>query len=273
MKSFLILALLFTIGSEAHAVTIQGKIGTYPIEMDIQTVNWETGDLTGRYRYSDKDAYLELSGTIMQSVVYLEESYNDEVTGTFYLSFEGEELVGKWIGNNKWYETRLELTDEVFAKLQTKTIEDFQKETNSAISGGYADEAYYINDMWFQEDHPQLEVGFSGGTLVLEELNKDSLQFQVSVVCGPTYHIAMTGGIAHRISKNTYLFVNSDEAYEGDTCKVKIELSPKAAYVSAVGGFVCGFGARAYLDHHFTKITNRYEYDAEEVFLDDLKSR
>ncbi len=58
---------------------------------------------------------------------------------------------------------------------------------SKGVSGGYADETFFINDMWFRDDNPQLEFGFNGGALVLEQIHEDSLKFWVNTISGPTY--------------------------------------------------------------------------------------
>jgi hypothetical protein len=261
--------LFIFIGFTVHAQTFHGKIGSYPIVMELDEMDWETGDLKGRYRYANKSSYLTLEGNVMQQVIWMEEKYDGEVTGMFYLSFEEDTIRGKWISDKKWYDVELYATTKDIKKMNTKTLQEFKKDVSSNLSGGYANENYYINDMWFREDNPQLEIGFSGGTLVMEELDADSLRFTVNTVSGPTYHIAYASGVA--VKNEDGLFECLIEAYEGDSCIVYIEPKQKAAHVWARGNFLCGFGARAYLDHTFIKITDRFEYEAEEVFIEEMK--
>ena len=268
MKRFFSL-ILITFGFTGYAQTIQGKIGPYPIVMELDQLNWETGDLTGRYRYANKSTFLTLEGNVAQQVIWMEEIYDGEVTGVFYLSHEGDTTRGKWIADKKWYDVELYTSRKTIKNLATKTLDDYKKDVSSNLSGGYANEHYYINDMWFREDNPQMEIGFSGGTLVMEELHADSLRFIVNTVSGPTYHIAYASGIA--IKNEEGLFECLVEAYEGDSCIVYIEPKQKEAHVWARGNFLCGFGARAYLDHTFIKITDRFEYDEEEVFIEEMK--
>ena len=263
MKTILALFFLmsvFSITSAAHTIT--GTIGKYPIEMLIETTNWETGDFTGKYRYEHKESYLELEGQVLGTVIYIEEFYKQEITGHFYLELKENQLTGKWLSGTKWYPVTLNVSREALPQLKRKTIADFSREASTFTTGTYRTENYYINDWWFSEEKPVLEIGFSGGDLILEEVHKDSLKFKVSVVCGPTYHIAYASGIAHRTKEQTYECLI--EAYENDSCFVYIELSDKGAHAWAIGNYLCGFGARAYLDHEFVKISDIPMFEKDE---------
>ena len=267
--SFLIVFLLLFCSNEAGAFTISGAIGDYPIEMEIETVDREAATLSGKYKYTSKSSYLDLEGEISHDILYIEESYKGEVTGSFYLQFVGDELKGKWISGKKWYPVNLNISNEIQGKFNTKSLSDYAKDVSTDISGGYANESYFLNDMWFREDDPQMEIGFNGGALILEKYGEDSLKFTVNTICGPTYHIAYASAIAYRSTEDTYDCLL--EVYDGDTCFINIELSAKSAHISAKGNFVCGFGARAYLDHSFIKITDRYKFEEEEVSIGEMK--
>lgn len=243
--------------------TIKGKIGKYPIEVVITDSDSETGELEGKYRYASKKEYLELKGEVSGAIVTLTEYYNDKSTGNFYLERKENELVGKWIAGNKWYPVVLYLTPTTLQKFAYKTLAERGAKASPKIGGTYSDENYYINDWFFKEDKPELELGFSGGTATFEQLHPDSLRFLVQVVCGPTYHIAYAAGVAVKKSEQSYYCLL--EAYEGDTCEVQIEFSEKLARVKAIGTnhYVCGFGARAYLDHEFTKISDETDFSED----------
>jgi hypothetical protein len=269
INAIILLSLLFC-SYNAAAFQLTGKIGNYPIEMEIETVSWETGELDGKYRYTHKDSYLDIEGEILQDIVWIEESYKGEVTGTFYLELVENALEGKWVAGSTWFPVNLELSNR--DKFNTKTLDDYSKDVNADISGGYAIEDYFLNDMWFRDDNPQMEIGFNGGGLVVEEMGADSLKFTVNVICGPTYHIAYASGMAYQSSENVYDCLL--EAYDGDTCYITLEKSLKSFHVKASYGFACGFGARAYLDHTFIKITDRYKFDGEEeVSLSEMKGK
>lgn len=269
MKPLLLAITFLLVGLTSNAQTLKGKVGKYPVEMEIQSVDWVTGKIEGKYKYSRKDAYIELKGEVLQGIIYLEEFFKGKSTGNFYLEGIDDRLEGKWIGGTSWYDVVLYPDDKAWEMLNSKSLEDYSKEVSPRINGGYADENYFINDMWFQEDNPQLEIGLNGGALVLEEVHTDSLRFYVNAVCGPTYHIAYATGVAHKVSPAKYECLI--EAYENDTCLIYLELKEKEVHVWAKGNFLCGFGARAYLDHTFTKITDRYVYPDDEIFIGDLK--
>jgi hypothetical protein len=271
MKNAFLLIVSLWFGISAIANEVQGKIEKYPIVMDIQQVDWVTGDIQARYRYANKESYLLLEGNLMQDVIWMEESYKGKVTGHFYIELKNDTLKGKWISGEKWFDVELYPGKKAIKQLKKKQLIDYQKEVSKGVSGGYADETFFINDMWFRDDNPQLEVGFNGGALVLEQIHADSLKFWVNTISGPTYHIAYASGIAHINADGLYECLI--DTYENDTCMVYIETRDRAAHVWAKGNFICGFGARAYLDHVFTKISDRYVYKEEEISIDMMKEQ
>ncbi len=127
------------------------------------------------------------------------------------------------------------------------------------INGTYETEYYFINDMWFEEGKPDLEVGFNGGRAVIEKIDEDSLRFLVEVVCGPTYHIAYANGIAIRNPDADQVYIYDNE----DGCRIEILLDVKEVSMSANAGMECGFGARAYLDHTFIKTKDEASFEEE----------
>lgn len=227
--------------SFAQTNTLDGFIGKYPIELKLEPVNDTTGEIFGKYRYQHKDAYLELKGYVYDRCVYFEEFYKNEVTGEFYLEMVNDSLKGKWIGGNSFYEVYIHLNTEQQEFFQTKSTEEYAKACNKKKTGGYTNEHYYINDWWFDEEKPYLEIGFSGGAAIVEEFHRDSIRFNVNVVCGPTYHIAFAEGVAHRIGKDTYECLVDE--YDGEKCVIQIQFSEKKVHFSTVhSSFVCGFG-------------------------------
>ncbi|MGB1103394.1 MAG: hypothetical protein ACPG21_07185 [Crocinitomicaceae bacterium] len=270
MRLTFLCVLVFVSSLNGWSNEIEGKIGKYPILIEIQSVDWTSGDILGRYRYKNKESYLSLEGNLMHQIVWLEESYKNEVTGHFYMVIENATLKGKWIADKKWLNAEVYLSKKAIKQLKSKSLNDYQKEVSNHVSGGYANENYFINDMWFRDDNPQLEVGFNGGALVLEQVHEDSLAFWVNTVSGPTYHIAYASGVATKNDNGQYEYLV--EAYEGDSCIVYIEMEPKEAHVWAKGNFLCGFGARAYLDHRFIKITDEFKFDEEEISIQMMKN-
>ncbi len=181
----IIISLIIAFPDIAVAASVKGTIGKYPIEMTITKVDWETGNIQGNYKYASKESYLTLSGSLMgKDLVYLEETYKGEVTGSFYLEWTENAWQGKWIAKKKWLPVIIEATPELSKKLTYKPIADFQDEANKSVGGMYVNENYFLNEMWFAEDNPQLEIGYNGGFCVLEQIHADSIRFLVEVVCG-----------------------------------------------------------------------------------------
>lgn len=248
----------------ATDVITTGKIGNYPIEVTVENVDWVTGEVIGKYRYQNKTSYLTLAGQLYGSCVYLEESYHDKKSGTFYLDYNGEALSGKWIHELRAMDVSIDWTTELSNKLKYKQIGDYSAETNSTITGTYKTENYFLNDMWFTPENPQMEIGFNGGFAMIEEIHPDSIHFLVEVTCGPTYHIAYAQGKAAKIgSDNYYCLFN---VYEGDSCEIYFNFSEKEAaiYTETTNVYSCEFGARAYLEHDFLKVDDAVDFSRAE---------
>ncbi len=79
-----------------------------------------------------------------------------------------------------------------------------------------------------------------------------------------TYHLAYANGVARKVDANNYACIYN--SYEGDTCFIEIALGEKSVNVKALGNYVCEFGARAYLDHTFAKVSDTISFKAEEVY-------
>lgn len=246
----------------ADPLMLEGSIGDYSIEMEITKKNPETGVFNGRYRYIGKENYLEVKGMIFGNCLQITESYNEAETGEFYLTIGDTLITGKWVGNSKWYDVSLKVKSGDISLIEAKSLKDYSAKTNDAITGSYGDEYYFVNDMWIEEG-AQVEIGFNGGYAVVEELGGDSIAFQVEAVCGPTYHLAYAAGVAHK-SGDFYLY-----KYD-ESCEIKIKFSKKAVHFKANASYECGFGARAYLDHDFTKINDGVNF-GENISLSDLK--
>lgn len=266
IKTFLSLFIVTLIAQSlsANEVVFNGKIGLYPIEITVNNVNWETGEVEGKYRYANKTSYLLLKGQLYGTCIFLQEFYHEKETGQFFLDYEEDALRGKWISNNKALDVELDWTDALSNKLKYKQIEDFKKETNSNITGTYRTENYFLNDMWLTEENPVMEIGFNGGNALIEEINADSIRFLVEVICGPTYHIAWAEGKAVKRANNSYYCLYN--AYEGDSCEIFFTFSPKATtiYAKSNNSFSCEFGARAYLEHDFDKVDDNVDFSNAE---------
>lgn len=272
MKITLIFLFTLILGSSACAQTnslfLKGKIGTYKIEMEITNRDYITGDLEGKYNYKGKSAHLDLTGTTFNSGVILEETYEGEPTGTFYLSFIDEKLEGKWIHNKKWYDVELKVVSGDTTLLQSKTLEEYSQEVNNDLSGVYGTETYFMNDMWFSEETPQMEVGFNGGYLVLEQIHADSIRFETELICGPTYHFAVARGVAV-LTDSCYLYQNDD----GCIIEILPNTEEKTVFIEANSSFDCGFGMRAHMYHSLIKVSNEIPEEEEWPSLPKILGR
>lgn len=115
MKSFLFTLLVFAMHQSLRAndVIITGKIVAYSIKMTIIAVDWETGEVEGKYRYANKSSYLNLKGQLYGSCIFLQEYYHEKETGQFYLDYEDAALRGKWISDTKALDVVLDWTDDL----------------------------------------------------------------------------------------------------------------------------------------------------------------
>ncbi|WP_070137176.1 hypothetical protein [Crocinitomix algicola] len=269
IRLFFICAFIAKLVPANSQVRVEGEIGKYPIAMVFSDLNYSTGVVNGRYRYKNQNNFLDLKGQIFGDCMYLEERFKNEVTGEFFLNLDRDSITGYWISGNSSHRVKLVTRplDSTFFKV--KTLEEFSQSCDMNIDGGYGNQNYFINDWFYSKDRPSVEMGFNGGTLLLEQIGEDSLKFDVNVVCGPTYHFASASGIAIRKSSN--LFHSIVKVMEGDTCQIWLEIEEKKVHVwASETSFSCGFGARAYLDHDFIKITNKSRFDGE-IWLEDLK--
>lgn len=241
-----------------HARIIQGKIGHYSIMMEIEEVNWETGDFIGRYKYAHKNSYLSLRGIVKKQTIWMEEQYKNEISGHFFLSIENDTIKGEWISGKQMLDVQLYTKAEDLKGLETKSLSDYQKNVSYGLSGGYAVENYFINYIGYEENNPQLEIGFNGGTLILKRERDNKLRFSVYVICGQSYHIASLDGVATKISDKTYVYHSSSDPQT--SCSVYFEVKEKEVYVRAVNDYYCMFGNAAYLNHTFKKITDRVDF-------------
>jgi len=191
----------------------------------------------------------------------MEESWSAKGTGYFYLEFEGEKLTGKWISpGEKWYKVGLEPVDRNISDIHELDWKEYKKGATNSFTGTYITGYHFINDMWWEDDKPQLEVGFNGGYAILNQISEDTLAFDVMTISGPTYHFAVTSGLAIKTDDNTYVCNQT----EYGPCIITITLSDYKVDVRADGSSMdCGFGARAYLDDSFVKACDKADFDTE----------
>ena len=250
MPKFYLLLLFFFVNSNLFSqqnLVYKGKIGSYSIQLTVDSCNAETGAFYGKYNYGKKKTFLKLNGEYMSPVLYLKESYKNDTTADWYVEEIGDSIVGKWIGNGKSLAIKLAYTSGNKSILNRKTELDFNKTVSEKISGRYEVSYNFINDMWVNEENLYPEIGYNGGFVKVKELKNGDISFELEMICGPTYHMAFAEGTATKVSEN-YLYSNEDG------CKITFVFKDKKLSVRANSSMDCGFGARAYLDHELLKV-------------------
>ncbi len=261
---------------DQEPLILSGTVGDYKIEMEIQSVGWQDGVLVGRYKYAGKEKYLDLEGFVFGSCFDITEYYKGEATGEFYLT-TGEEntFFGKWVSGSKSHDVNLKYVSGDLKMLNTKVPADYASCVSDDITGIYITESFFLNDWFFREDSPELEIGYNGGHLMVEDTGDDSINFSFQVVCGPTYHFAIASGRCKKTgnkAKFVIPYYGDDDSVEDSDCIIEFQFSDKSISASANGSMSCGFGARAYLDHTFTKVGNKVNFD-EDAVIEELYCR
>lgn len=256
---FTLLLLAFGFGSlTAQTCKLKGYIGNYPIEMEL-----ENGDsintIKGKYNYAGKTSFLTLKGDLYDNVMHIEESYKGKTTGEFYVQrTDGDTLAGKWVQGTKSYDVTLIVIENDEA-IRYYGTEEKSATASDGVDGTYEVEWYFLNDMWFEEGKPDIEVGYNGGTAVIKQLDDKRIQFLVEAICGPTYHFAFARGEAYQTGDNPNEYIYTNE----DGCEIQIILGEKEVSMSSYQQMECGFGARAYLEHSFVKISDETNFDVQ----------
>ena len=130
--------LLFTflcLFSNSQEIELKGSIGKYPIEMKIWGMQEGNEKIHGKYNYKGKTNYLTLKGnTFGQHILQLDEFYQNESTGSFYLEKSSDTLKGTWIGaNKKYFKTWLVLTKGDWNDVVSPPSSELSKKTNNSI--------------------------------------------------------------------------------------------------------------------------------------------
>lgn len=261
MKRLFILSclVLMVLGASA-SVKLEGKIGgkyRFTMELVKSTAKADIG-VRGRYQYVGKTASIDLEGNYFGGqVLHLTESVNGKQTGEFFIE-DGESggLTGKWIGGGKGLDLEIAVTSGDLKELAPYDLQSCIARANATKTGSYVAVNHFINDFFFSEENPALEVGFNGGVLTIKELDANSIEFSFDLTCGPTYHMAYLSGIAKRIGPNKYQYKDSPMG-EGEICEVTFLFGEKSVELDQQSGNVeCGFGARAYAGGTFDKVNN-----------------
>lgn len=273
MKYFFSFMFCLTISGLAYSksVKLTGKIGgKYAIDMELDKSTDSDNPIQGKYKYSGKENYLTLKGKMYSDyVIYLEEfNSKGKQTGAFYLSWEEGFWKGKWTGNEKYFDVELKVQTGDMKRFKEFDFSEMKEKSNESLTGSYAFEYYFLNDMWLHETG-NMEIGFNGGVVSVDEVDKDSLKIQFELICGPTYHIAYFDGYAIKKSENEYE-IKSSLYEEDEPCHLKISFKNKVLSIEQNSSSMdCGFGARAYADGDFTKIHNKTA-QGETIDIDDV---
>ena len=263
LKNILLGIVLISLHANAQfkPVELTGKIGKYSIEMFITQFDKSTKQFKGNYNYKGKKVALQIKGDIKGDCMSIEEFYKNKNTGSFYLSKEdGDSLKGFWKAENKDPLTVLlkYKNAETAKQLAPYDFMTLNKSTSNDIEGTYKVEYYFVSDLF----HPNIEIVFNGGTANFKKLGKDSLQFLVEMVCGPTSHIAYASGKAVK-KGNLYMYKANISGEDDKWCEITFTFSNKKVIAVANASFDCGFGARAYLDNELIKVSNKPSFKNE----------
>lgn len=273
MKKFsfvLIFSLFWMVLPAQNTIKLTGSIGKYKIEVELEPTNKTSESVKGKYRYAGKKDWIDLSGDFMSSeILWLQETWEGKVTGTFYLSLSSENtFTGKWIGTKSALEAVLTINSGEISDLIAYTIESYSALTSDGITGSYVAEYYFINDMWYSEDNPSLEIGFNGGVVTTEEIGEDSLQVYFNLLCGPTYHFAYFSGTAWKIGDAKYKYKGNMD--DEEDCELIFEFkSGTLTITQESSSFACGFGARAYAEGTYSKVNDK-AVEGEDLSIQDV---
>lgn len=254
MRYFSILAFTTLCAPAAFAeqVVFEGAIGPYQIEAELM----DTDDgVTGRYRYSGRDSWLDLTGEVFgQDAIKITETAAGETTGTFYLEVIGGSLEGFWAHNETDYPATL---TPVHGALEDLLEPVPSEEVSEGLTGRYYVGGHWVND-WFA---PNYEIGFNGGDANVVRLTPDQILVRFEFVVGPTYHFAFFQGVAKRVQDNTFVH---DAILEGGDrpCRLVFQFDETGLVIDDTGnGFACQFGARAHANFDLTKVSDTAEFD------------
>jgi len=245
---FLVQVCFFGFSQKESTLNYTGKIGNLKIELTILKNDFLTGEFQGKYRYAGKEAYLNLKGTFFSPCLSMEESYKDKVTGNFFLELVDDSLLGYWLNESKVLKVKLDYQAGDRKLLSRKLPEDYASEVSSSIEGTYEYHLNFINDYWSPE---QTEIGYNGAKSTVKIIDKDSIYIVFEAVCGPTYHFAIGEGVA---VKEGEFYV-----YRFEDCEIIVSFTEKTVKMEANNSMDCGFGARAYLEHDFSKVSDQIQ--------------
>jgi len=256
--SFILVFISLNIAKATDLVKFEGKIGSYEIEMELEQSTDVENNIKGRYKYKNKTSYLSISGNILgDDLLELTEFVGDKSTGEFYLvEEEKNKWIGYWIGEKTHYDVELTIVSGDITKFVHEEFEVLSASCNSDLTGSYAMETYFLNDMWLEQDGA-VEIGFNGGLVTVTEIDSTKIRVKFELLCGPTYHIAYFDGEVSLNSEGVYEF-KAPFYDEEDPCHLLFTFKDKMLTIDQKSaGMNCDFGARAYADGDFLKINNK----------------
>jgi hypothetical protein len=250
---FICLIILLSNHVYAQSLKLSGNVGGYEIEMYIDSSDYSSGKLLGKYRYLSQKEFLTIQGQNYGEVIVLEEFYKDEKTGEFLLEYDSIYLNGWWISDTKTFPVELKIEGDENDFFDLKENDAFAEECSNDIPGIYRVDYVFINDYFASEENPVYELGYNGGTAKFEFDENGDLKFEIEMICGPTYHFAIAEGIAYK-KGDKYIFTSEENEWYDDICEIEFTFSNKKVYALANHSYACGFGARAYIDDELTKV-------------------
>lgn len=229
------------IKDQAFMKEYEGMInGKLPIKMHI--VNWGGGSLSGHYLYKKIGKKIDIYGEFTSDNEFsIKEYAGDKHTGIFEGKFEdANKIKGTWSDPNGSKQFPFELT-------VIKGIAD-----NSGWSG-----TWHLNDVW------------DGGTLLIGNVRKDSLDFAISVFRAG--HMGEVEGTALRKGTQANFSQRINDTDDAGKCALNFTLKGNAIEVEQVSsGWDCGFGMRAHasgkFDNKKIELKPKINYGTDAIF-------
>lgn len=207
---------------QAFMKDYEGAInGKFPIKMHL--VNWGGGNLSGTYLYKKVGKKIDIYGEFTSDNAFnIKEYAGDKHTGTFEGKFEGSDKIkGIWSDPKGTKKFPFEVT-------MIKSAAD-----NSGWAG-----TWHLNDVW------------DGGTLLIGNVRKDSVDFALSVFRAG--HMGEVEGTAARKGTLATFSQRINDTNDAGKCTLKFTLKGTTIEVEQVSsGWDCGFGMRAHAGGKF----------------------
>jgi hypothetical protein len=225
-----------------------GRMEGLAFELEVIAYDRSKEEFTGRYKYIPHNKYITLKGHTYEHCLEMVESFKGKISGNFYLEINGNGCTGYWSNGERALEVEMSLIRGDIAEWKIPLFTDKIIQSNSNLSGTYETSWSFVNPQFY----PVIEIGSNACVLWVEEVSKETIQFSVEAVCGPTYHFAYAEGIAIK-HHNYYVFESTDDYSE--KCIITFKFTENKVDIEANGSIACGFGARAYLGHELYKVS------------------